>query len=79
MKNKMKKILIFAVISASFVAGYLHNRQTSTEMSSLLLENVEALATPESSGAICMGSGSVDCPEYHTKVEYYVLPYSLLH
>lgn len=46
-------------------------------MSSLVLENIEALADPETDRVFCFGIGSVDCPINHTKVHYYHAPYSL--
>lgn len=73
----MKKILVFMVVIAVAMGGYVYKKQSSTKISSLLLENIEALADPETDNVFCIGTGSVDCPSNHTKVYSYATPYSL--
>ena len=47
-------------------------------MSPLLLNNIEAIASDESSGIVrCFGTGSVLCPVDNSKVERLVSGYSL--
>ena len=46
-------------------------------MSSVMLENIEALADSETDGVRCFGKGLVDCPLNHDKVYVYYAPYSL--
>ena len=65
------------VVIATALGGYFYNKQDCAQMSSLLLENIEALADPETSGVFCVGTGSVDCPINHKKVFLYRAPYSL--
>ncbi|RGV58170.1 hypothetical protein DWW10_00575 [Bacteroides intestinalis] len=77
MKNSMKKILVFIVVIAIAMGGYVYKKQSTARMSSLLLENIEALADPETGHRFCFGTGSVDCPFNHVKVYTYASPYSL--
>lgn len=67
---------------------YLANdkRMNTPKSSSLLLENIEALAANEDGtddGEVvggktyCVGVGSVDCPRTHDKVKYVIEGYSL--
>ncbi|RGS40101.1 hypothetical protein DWX97_02175 [Bacteroides cellulosilyticus] len=77
MKNKMKKILVFMGVVAIVIGGYVYSKQSSAKMSSLILENIEALADSETGGRICFGKGLVDCPYNHDKVYMYDAPYSL--
>lgn len=79
MKNGMKKILVFIVVIVIAMGGYVYNKQSSAKISSLLLENIEALADPETNDVICYGTGSIDCPHDHSKVYTYYVPYSLHH
>ncbi|EKU90430.1 hypothetical protein HMPREF9447_01848 [Bacteroides oleiciplenus YIT 12058] len=73
----MKKNLVFMGAIVIAMVGYVCSKQSSTKMSSLVLENIEALADPETDRVFCFGIGSVDCPINHTKVHYYHAPYSL--
>lgn len=78
--------LLFAVIIASYSLYLVYNRCTHTsEISSLLLDNIEALAADEDGtdngevegGRIrCIGVGSMDCPVSHDKVKYIIEGYS---
>lgn len=79
MKNKINKILVIVVVIAAITIGYIQKSQSSSEVSSLLLENVEALAHDETGGRYCFGIGTVDCPLNNTKVDSYYAPYSLLY
>ena len=78
MNSKSKFILVSMVVVISIV-GYCKIHQ-SENLSTLLLENVEALADDEEMTYIeCYGSGSVDCPINHIKVKEVYAPYSLLY
>lgn len=75
--------VIVAVYSLYLVNGKCMNTPKS---SSLLLENIEALAADEDGtddGEVvggktyCVGVGSVDCPRTHDKVKYVVMGHSL--
>ena len=59
------------------ISSWVGNRQ-SVEMSTLMLENVEALAAGENnSNTWCFGTGSVDCPNNKEKAAYVLHYYSL--
>lgn len=73
----MKKILVFMVVVAVAMGGYVYKKQSFAEMPPLLLENIEALAYSEIGDVYCLGTGEVDCPLDHSKVYYYETPYSL--
>ena len=75
MRNKMKFIGI-AMILVVVALGYSKSRQPEN-LDTLLLDNVEALAADESPMVTCIGSGSVDCPINHKKVEYVFEPFIL--
>lgn len=76
-----KKILCMALLLAAVAVSFRFNSKHE-EMDSLLLENIEALASDEENGnRRCVGLGSVDCPISSVKV-YMVkvyAGYSLLH
>ena len=65
MKKKILFIALFlAAVAASFQWSVEHEN-----LDSLMLENIEALASGEGHVSIdCLGSGSVDCPISHVKV-----------
>lgn len=73
LKNRetMRKKILFAslfLVTIATVTFYSHSRKN--DLSNLMLENIEALASGESgSMTYCFGSGSVDCPVTHVKVE----------
>ncbi|MEY8707789.1 NVEALA domain-containing protein [Bacteroides faecichinchillae] len=73
----MKKLIIlifFLCAVAHLVTKKLHKEN----MSPLLLNNIEAIASDESSGIVrCFGTGSVLCPVDNSKVERLVSGYSL--
>lgn len=63
-ENEMKNLLNFTFLVVSFVVAWQCNSvKKSFRMSSFILQNIEALADDNESGAtvICSGSGSVDC------------------
>ncbi|MCP3895687.1 MAG: NVEALA domain-containing protein [Bacteroides sp.] len=68
---KTKAIFLFAVICVAFsIYSYtLQNKKNA--LSALSLMNVEALANGEIGSAMCLGEGSVDCPNHYAKVLYY--------
>lgn len=73
----MKKLILFLFVGTLIVITSW-SRSTKTELNNLFLENVEALAGGEDSGAVhCLGSGSVDCPFDNSKAEVVYEGYSL--
>ena len=75
----MSKILVIVVVIATITGGYIQKKQSSSKVSSLFIENVEALARGEYDEGYCFGIGTVDCPFNHTKVDTYYALYSLLY
>lgn len=70
--NQMKKYLklgIFTLVVIASLFMYKEANQINTP-NALLLSNVEALAADEIARTHCIGTGSVDCPINHVKVEY---------
>lgn len=67
MKKKILFVALFLVATvASFQMGTKHERWDS-----LMLENIEALASGEGGMEYrCVGTGSVDCPYNHVKVYF---------
>lgn len=68
----MRKKILFAglfLVTITTVTFYSHSRKK--DLGSLMLENIEALASGESgTTTYCLGTGSVDCPITHVKVEF---------
>ena len=78
MRNKMKFIGI-AMILVVVALGYSKSWQPKN-LDTLLLDNVEALATGEApDGGDCIGSGSIVCPFNNTEVAHVLVYYSLPH
>lgn len=75
----MKKFTIIILSVGFLVSAFCWSRSNQkVELNPLLLDNIEALASNESAQATyCYGSGSVDCPITHTKVEYVIKGYGL--
>lgn len=75
----MKKKILFVALFLAAVAVFFQLNSKYEKMDSLLLENIEALASGEGTGNFgtptCFGSGSVDCPIFHDKV-YMVKEYT---
>lgn len=65
MKTKMK--LIFSAVCVIALVCVFISKRKAIVTDSLQLMNVEALASGEG-GAICAGTGSVDCAAYNVKV-----------
>lgn len=76
MKKYLKLGVFSLVVFASIFYGREANRNNKLH-SAILLNNIEALATPENPTARCFGTGSVDCPLFHIKVEYVFEPFML--
>lgn len=74
---KKKVILVFLCVIGILVTGKLASHKK--QVSSLLLYNVEALAnsSEHADRGYCFGTGSVDCPVSHHKVEYVFSGYSI--
>ncbi|MBB4043249.1 NVEALA domain-containing protein [Bacteroides reticulotermitis] len=75
----MKKlsVLIFSSIIAILVL-YKVEVSKNEKVSSLLLQNIEALAADEHDRSkYCFGVGSVDCPTSYQKAEYYGIGISI--
>lgn len=75
----MKKYLKFGFFIFVVLAFVLINKKANRAKTSnaLLLSNVEALAAEEAARTYCFGTGSVDCPITHVKVEYVIDLYRL--
>lgn len=75
----MKRHLKFGSLLIVVLVSIFFSRKAdqSKLQSSILLNNVEALAAGENPTTICIGTGSVDCPIYHENVEYVFEPYKL--
>lgn len=75
----MKKKILFVALFLAAVAVSFQLNSKHEKMNSLLLENIEALASGEGNGNLgaptCFGYGSVDCPIFHDKV-YFVKEYT---
>lgn len=77
-KNNMKKIAVFMFLFIVVIGITKVIKSRKNDVSTLLLYNIEALAADESNlPTRCFGTGSVDCPRIHTKVEYVFGGYSL--
>lgn len=73
-----KKVLLIGTMAVAMVMSYEVISQNNEKTDSLLLENIEALASGEWDSTVhCIGIGSVDCPTTHTKVEYHFQSFSL--
>lgn len=68
----MKKILILVFVSVVTVLTSKELNSKKNEGSPLLLFNIEALASNDEHVDVsrCFGTGSVNCPATHDKVEY---------
>lgn len=75
----MKKILILVFVSVVTVLTSKELNSKKNEGSPLLLFNIEALASNDEHVDVgrCIGTGSVDCPATHDKVENVYSGYSL--
>lgn len=72
-----KKILFIGLVLAVITAVSFQLKSKKGNLDSLMLENMEALASGEGSSITrCFGSGSVDCPTTHVKV--YIVGYRSL-
>lgn len=76
----MKHYLKIAVVAGLFVSVcYWNSINTTEQVKSLVLQNVEALANDEfpSGNMECIGAGSLSCPVEHSKVKYIIQGHSL--
>lgn len=66
------------VVLIVVMVGYSNWFKKECRISSLILQNIEALAEDESYSNIhCFSIGAVDCPINHSKVEYVFSSYGL--
>lgn len=73
-----KKVLLIGTMAVALLTSYEVISLKNEKTSSLLLENIEALASGEWENQIhCFGVGSVDCPLTHSKVRSYISSFSL--
>lgn len=73
-----KKVLLIGAMAIALLTSYEVISLKKEKTSSLVLENIEALAFGEWDNNVhCFGVGSVDCPITHTKVESYISGLSL--
>lgn len=75
----MKKIVILVFLSVVTVLISKELNSKKNEGNPLLLLNIEALASNGEDADVgrCIGTGSVDCPGNHDKVEWVMGGYSL--
>lgn len=78
MKNMKKKVLLISLFLVATVVASFQFSSEKENLQSLMLENIDALASGEWGGAPrCVGAGSVDCPIADVKVYAVGGPYSL--
>lgn len=78
MKSMKKKVLFISLFLVATVVASFQFSSEKEKMQSLMLENIDALASGEWGGFVqCVGSGSVDCPRTHYKVYAVGTYYSL--
>lgn len=69
MKNMKKKVLLISLFLVATVVASFQFSSEKENLQSLMLENIDALASGETGTNIyCRGTGSVDCPINHVKV-----------
>lgn len=75
----MKKSVIFLFLCIVAVGAIKNRSFHQNKVGSLLLYNVEALASDDEymRPVQCVGIGSLDCPFSHEKVKNYFIGYSL--
>lgn len=75
----MRKVFIFMSLCIVVLLGMKYNSTCKEKKSSLLLYNIEALASDDEHADVgrCVGTGSLDCPVLHIKVKYILGGYSL--
>lgn len=72
------KLVVASLLLIVTVFAYTHSNSEKVGLSTLMLENIEALADREYDTTYrCLGTGSVDCPFDETKVKYVMGGYSL--
>lgn len=81
MKKKLKVIFVLIVtVSVGYFCGHWNTTVQSHHLSTVLLQNVEALASEENpSQTTCIGSGSIDCPFMTVKVKYVSQGYGFMY
>lgn len=73
----MRKLVFFLFLCVVVFLTAKRPTYHHTSFNTLLTYNIEALAAGEGSNVYrCLGSGSVDCPVFNTKVKYVVGGYS---
>ncbi|WP_347023201.1 NVEALA domain-containing protein [Bacteroides eggerthii] len=78
MKNMKKKVLLISLFLVVTVVASFQFSSEKENLQSLMLENIDALASDEWGGTPrCVGSGSVDCPIVNVKVYAVIGSYSL--
>lgn len=76
----MKNLFKLAILVVGFViVGQYNSEKKTPQVSSLIFQNIEALADGNESDPviICVGKGSIDCPYLVEKVEYVASGYGL--
>ncbi|MEG1007936.1 MAG: NVEALA domain-containing protein [Bacteroides sp.] len=81
MKTFLKvTFFLIAAVSLSCFCGHWNSVVESYNLSTVLLQNVEALANGETpSQIVCISSGSVDCPIMSDKVKYVSQGYGFMY
>lgn len=78
MESMKMKILFIGLFLVVVIAASLQINSEKASLESLMLENIDALASGEwNQTTQCVGRGSVDCPKNHVKVYFVTGQYSL--
>lgn len=73
--KQLSKLLVIAIVVIAIISLIALNKEGNTEWGNLIFSNIEALASGESGGSGCFGSGSLDCNG--SKVQYKFTGYSI--
>ena len=69
----MKRKFIYLILGLMGIGGVCNSIFEKEQGKSILLQNIEALASDESDApSVCYGSGCVGCPVQHIKVKYVI-------
>ena len=78
MKSMKKKVLLISLFLVATVVTSFQFSSEKENLQSLMLENIDALASGEwGTAPFCVGTGSVDCPSSYVKVYMVGSRYSL--
>ncbi|MCD8184477.1 MAG: NVEALA domain-containing protein [Bacteroides sp.] len=73
MDTMRKKILFLGLVLIAMAAISFQSYSKRGNLGNLILENIDALASEEWGNYVrCIGSGSLDCPVNHVKVDWII-------